>query len=244
MPEPTQGPRDALRRALEEGSRRLPHRVRELPNVAVRTAVIGVGKFLHVTAVARKEYDEVRRSGVGPTLDRLRRDGLDHLRPGVPKQSRTHTPTVAEPPPETGTPSAAEKPAAGTAAGPAEAPPAAATVAEPPEATVPEPPTPVEYPPADAGAPSSPATDAPARPVSGQDTSHLPEQSAAPPARDELPLPNYDELSLASLRARLRNLSITDLGVLLAYERTHLNRTNVVTMFENRILKLEREQGG
>ena len=53
------------------------------------------------------------------------------------------------------------------------------------------------------------------------------------------PLPNYDELSIASLRARLRNLDAAQVKQLAEYEKTHAARTDVMTMFERRIAKLE-----
>ena len=53
-----------------------------------------------------------------------------------------------------------------------------------------------------------------------------------------LPIAGYDELSLPSLRARLRNLDADQLQVLVDYERTHASRADVVTMFERRIVKL------
>lgn len=56
---------------------------------------------------------------------------------------------------------------------------------------------------------------------------------------DEAPLPNYDELTVASLRARLRNLSIEQVRELAEYERTHAGRPEVVAMFERRAAKLE-----
>jgi len=55
------------------------------------------------------------------------------------------------------------------------------------------------------------------------------------------PLPNYGELSIASLRARLRNLDLTQLRQLAAYEKAHAARAEVMTMFERRIAKLEAE---
>jgi len=54
-----------------------------------------------------------------------------------------------------------------------------------------------------------------------------------------LPISGYDDLSLPSLRARLRNLGAADLRDLVAHERSHANRQDVVTMFERRIVKLE-----
>jgi len=68
-----------------------------------------------------------------------------------------------------------------------------------------------------------------------------PEPDAAVPeaAAAGLPVPNYDELSIASLRARLRALDAIQVRDLLDYERAHASRANVITMFERRIAKLE-----
>jgi hypothetical protein len=65
--------------------------------------------------------------------------------------------------------------------------------------------------------------------------------AAAPAAAGPAPLPNYDELSVASLRARLRNLDVTQVRQLAEYERAHAARAEVLTMFERRIAKLEAE---
>jgi hypothetical protein len=64
---------------------------------------------------------------------------------------------------------------------------------------------------------------------------------AAPVAELAAPLPNYGELSIASLRARLRNLDVTQLRQLVEYENAHAGRADVITMFERRIAKLEAE---
>ncbi|MGZ4433372.1 MAG: hypothetical protein ACXVW7_07045 [Trebonia sp.] len=62
---------------------------------------------------------------------------------------------------------------------------------------------------------------------------------AAPAApAGELPVANYDGLTVASLRARLRNLSADQLAQLVEYENSHANRADVVQMFERRIAKL------
>lgn len=55
----------------------------------------------------------------------------------------------------------------------------------------------------------------------------------------DLPLPNYDTLSLASIRARLRPLDVAQLRVLLDYEAANAERAEVLGMFERRIEKLE-----
>jgi hypothetical protein len=58
----------------------------------------------------------------------------------------------------------------------------------------------------------------------------------------QLPLPGYDTMSLASIRARLRNLDVEQLQALLVHERKNAERPEVLTMLERRIEKLE--QGG
>lgn len=59
------------------------------------------------------------------------------------------------------------------------------------------------------------------------------------PDRAELPITDFDNATLASLRARLRSLSIAELAQLREYERAHAHRLPVITMLENRIAKLE-----
>ncbi len=87
----------------------------------------------------------------------------------------------------------------------------------------------------------SPASDAaaPATPEPAPAATAAPEATTA--ATGEAPLPNYDELSVASLRARLRNLDVTQVRQLAEYERAHAARADVLTMFERRIAKLEAE---
>ncbi|MGH3155376.1 MAG: hypothetical protein ACRDNF_02190 [Streptosporangiaceae bacterium] len=58
-----------------------------------------------------------------------------------------------------------------------------------------------------------------------------------------LPVPHYSELTIASLRARLRGLDVGQIRDLITYERSHEDRENVIAMFERRIAKLE-EAGG
>ena len=70
-------------------------------------------------------------------------------------------------------------------------------------------------------------------------------EDSAPPVPEPLPVPlpvpNYDELSIASLRARLRSLDVAQVRQLAAYERAHAGRADVIAMFERRIVKLEAE---
>lgn len=62
--------------------------------------------------------------------------------------------------------------------------------------------------------------------------------AGAPVDHDELPLPDYDHMTLGSLRGRLRALSVAQLVTIRAYERSHADRLPVVTMLDNRIAKL------
>jgi hypothetical protein len=57
-------------------------------------------------------------------------------------------------------------------------------------------------------------------------------------ASDTLPLANYDTLTVASLRARLRTLTVPQLRILLDYEQAHQEREEVTGMFERRIAKI------
>lgn len=67
------------------------------------------------------------------------------------------------------------------------------------------------------------------------------DRDQAPPVAVEhaaLPLPDYDHLTLGSLRSRLRRLSAADLAVLRDYEAAHARRLPVLSLLENRIAKL------
>jgi hypothetical protein len=105
---------------------------------------------------------------------------------------------------------------------------AAQAAVEPETAVVPEPAAPAG-PEASAG----PETSAVAEPAAAEA-----EASASSETSSALPLANYDELSVASLRARLRNLSNDDLTLLMTYERAHQDRPEVIKMFQNRLIKM------
>jgi len=59
------------------------------------------------------------------------------------------------------------------------------------------------------------------------------------PDRDQLPLPDYDHLPLASLIQRIRTLDAAGLSVLLEYERGHGNRLPVTEVLGERLRELE-----
>jgi hypothetical protein len=81
--------------------------------------------------------------------------------------------------------------------------------------------------------------------VAAPEPATVPEQTRAEspvtpePSATSLPVPNYDSLTVPSLRARLRNLDTAQLRTLLDYEKAHAGRGDVLTMFERRIAKLE-----
>lgn len=81
---------------------------------------------------------------------------------------------------------------------------------------------------------SAPKTEAEAETESA--TQAGPAVSDAPALAE--PIPGYAELSLASLRARLRNKSADDIRALIAYEKATTNRANIVKMYENRLAKI------
>jgi len=91
--------------------------------------------------------------------------------------------------------------------------------------------------PAAAAATTAPA--AAAAPAARAATAAATPGPAAAPAVDDLPVPNYDELSVPSLRARMRSLSPAELRELVAYESTHAARTAVLAMFERRLAKID-----
>lgn len=55
---------------------------------------------------------------------------------------------------------------------------------------------------------------------------------------DQLPLPDYDHMTLGSLRGRMRSLDVPQLVQLRDYEKAHADRLPIVTMLDNRIAKL------
>ncbi|MBO0824234.1 MAG: hypothetical protein J2P27_10315 [Actinobacteria bacterium] len=54
-----------------------------------------------------------------------------------------------------------------------------------------------------------------------------------------VPIPGYDTISVASIRARLRGLDFDELQALLLHEHKNLKRPEVIAMIERRIAKLE-----
>ena len=184
-------------------------RVKEAPAVVLRAVFAGIGQLMSTA-------DKIRNrpaSGQAPAAPR-------HAAPrhAAPETAAPRTVTPEPVVPETAVPETAV-----------------------PETAVPEtvPSAPVE-PEAAAPEPVAPAVKRGAPVTSGGHVRLLPPDevpAAAAPAGD-LPVPNYDDLSVASLRARLRNLSADQISQLIDYEKAHAGRADVITMFERRIAKL------
>jgi hypothetical protein len=221
-------------------------RIKEAPAQALRGVFAGIGQLLLIT-------DKIRNKGSHQDVPRARA-------PQVPTDAAVTSPAdrdaAAAAKPAAAKPTGA---AAATATAPAKPAPAKPTAAKP-AAGKPVTPKPATKPAtprrtaakaaaAESAASAGEAAPKPPKPQSTRDLDKtgnvrlLSEgaNGSAVAAAAPAPLPNYDELSLASLRARLRNLDVTQVRQLADYERAHAARADVLTMFERRIAKLEAE---
>lgn len=188
-------------------------RVREAPAQALRAVFSGIGQVLLVADRLKTRATEPDRAPAPAGQDGAPRDETRWRSLDETGNVRLLSETPAPASPAATEPAAAAEPA--DAAGPGSAAP----------------------PPAADAAPADPA---PTEQAAGAGPAAAPaEPAAAGPAQPELPVPNYDDLSVASLRARLRNLDQSQVRMLLEYEKDHAGRAAVLTMFENRIAKLE-----
>jgi len=69
----------------------------------------------------------------------------------------------------------------------------------------------------------------------------VPGEAADRARAGEPPVPGWAELTLGSIRARLRRLSEEDLVALQGYEESHSARPEVVSMLQNRLTKVRSE---
>jgi hypothetical protein len=115
---------------------------------------------------------------------------------------------------------------------------AEAAVTEP---AAPEAPTPAAEEPAAAKPAKATAKKAPAKKDAGPAEAAV-DSGTAGDAVSELPLANYDELTVNSLRARMTKLSPDQLTVLIGYEKAHQGRADVIGMFERRIIRINSGQ--
>jgi hypothetical protein len=197
-------------------------RIKEAPAQALRGVFAGIGQLLLIT-------DKLRNKAPAAGVPRARTPERSQpvadatvSEPAVP-QERAAEPAAAQP--------AAAKPSSvkSAPAKPAAAKPAAAK--------------PALTKPAAAKPPKTPRTrdfdkTGNVRLLDGAETAAA-AAVGSKPGDASPPLPNYDELSVASLRARLRNLDLAQVRQLAEYERAHAARADVIGMFERRIAKLE-----
>jgi hypothetical protein len=225
-------------------------RIKEVPAQALRGVFAGIGQLLLITDKLRN------KTPAGASVSRARTPERSEPvadatvgEPAVSQQKATQ-PAPAQP---------AEAKPSSVKSAPSKPDTAKAAAAKPARTEAAKPPTAprtrdfdktgnvrlLDDAEASAAAPVSPAptdTAAPVSPAPGSPVSPAP--AAAPaagsePADSSPPLPNYDELSVASLRARLRNLDVAQVRRLAEYERAHTARADVISMFERRIAKLE-----
>jgi hypothetical protein len=69
-------------------------------------------------------------------------------------------------------------------------------------------------------------------------------ETVPPPVEqvDDLPIEDFDDISLGLLRVKARALPIADLELLMDHERTHGARPGVLSLIETRIAQLQQEQ--
>ena len=236
-------------------------RIKEAPAQALRGVFAGIGQLLLITDKIRnkashQDVPRARAPQVPATVtDATVTSPADQgaaapVKPiGAAATSAAAAPaeTVAQAAPTAAKPAAARR----TAAKPATAKPAAGKPVTPKPATKPATPRRTAAKAAAAESTASPGETAP-KPPKPQSTRDLDKtgnvrllsdgaNGSAVAAAAPAPLPNYDELSVPSLRARLRNLDVTQVRQLAEYERAHAARAEVLTMFERRIAKLEAE---
>lgn len=163
-------------------------------------------------------------AGIGQVLlvaDRMRNRPQD-TKPGGPASSPGQSPAPVSPAPVSPAPASTASAAA-----------APVTDARPEAAE-----SPADQPPAAAPTEAARAQAATAKPTAAK-------TPAAPAAgAGALPLANYDELTVASLRARMRVLDPAQLRTLIDYENSHAGRADVVGMLERRIAKIESGDSG
>jgi outer membrane biosynthesis protein TonB len=202
-------------------------RIKEAPAVVLRAVFAGIGQLLMAVDKIRAQTQEhpaspapAGQDGTGPAQS-----------PPQPANGTGNVTQLRERPAPAATRPAAAQPAARTK--PATTKPAATRPAAPKPAARTKPATtkPGAQPAATKPAAAQPAATKPAaaQPAAAQPTSTTP--AAAP-------IPGYDDLSVPSLRARLRGLDADGVQALLDYEKAHARRDDVITMFERRLSKI------
>jgi hypothetical protein len=220
--------------------------VRDLPIRAARLAMFGVGRALLLADRATRDYKNLRSGELRPVVDRLKDDAekitglmvarVDDLLAETPVGKVLDLVGAGKPAPEVVIPVASPPVRASQIA-------AQATAAQKTEIALGKP--------APAPAPA-PVAEPVVEPVVEQVSEAIAEPIAEPADAEveavevtlneaTLPVPNYEELSHASLRARLRKLTAPEVEQLREYEAAHKSRVEILKMYDNRIAKLSEE---
>ena len=216
--------------------------VRQLPGKAVQFPVLAVSSALTALEVARKEYDALADRGE-QLIDRLRGRSVDELEDrvedalrGTPLEQAYETVESAVETVQSVVRSLEDTIGNGVAdvtdlfAGSRDN---AAKVVPEDEAKKGQP-----TPAAPHGSPAR--VDSAATPDVVETVEEAVEASTAPSktAHEDLPLADYDHMTLGALRGRMRSLTVDQLVQVRQYEKAHGDRLPIVTMLDNRIAKL------
>jgi chemotaxis protein histidine kinase CheA len=207
--------------------------VRRLPTKAVQLPVMALGTALSGLDAARREYEELAERGE-KLIARLRGGSLELLEGSVDSVLGTSTDNAKQAADATAK-RARERAEADKAVQqtlPVDEPAPAAkteTAASKDETPAPKAETPA---PTKVDSAATPEVVAQVEKVSANVLSHLDGDEY------ELPLEDYDGMTLGALRGRLRSLDMQQLVVLRDYEKSRAHRLPVITMLDNRIAKL------
>jgi len=221
-------------------------RIKEAPVHALRGVLSSIGQVLLFTDKLRNKNatDDAAQaaepaSGAVPDSATAASAAQAPVTTQVPVTAATETadPAVVPVPGETAAPTAVK--AAPAKARTTSAAKTAAAKTASAKATA----TPAKTAPVKAKPTPAKASAAPAKTAATRTRKPRPAVGPAPvaPVPVELPLPGYDDLTVASIRARLRNLTVAQISTLADYEQAHAARAEVITTFQRRIAKLEAE---
>lgn len=235
---------------------------RKLPTLLVTLPMTAVSETLQFAMRAQQGIAELAIKGdtaleflfdhpdEQPSWARFDDDEIDVTESVVPIESGRKGGTTDESTPAAATPAPAKKAAA------KKAPATKAPEPRTPAKKAPAKKTPTKKASAPAPAPESEAPRADAgrfalyssAPQDVIDSAHesASEADAESPASGDVPevveYTDYDTLTLAQLRAKLRTVSVDDLTALLAYEKSTRNRAPFITMIDNRITAAENKR--
>jgi hypothetical protein len=250
----------------------VPDRIKEAPAVVLRAIFAGIGQLLmaadKVWAQVQEQISSQQPTQSAPPSPQAHQNtkapetSQTSQRPQTRRRNTNEAGNVTllrdesapgkrREQPSAGWPAAERNPApVVTHPAAARSAPAAPKPATAPAAPAPPAPAPAAEKPAELAATSRP-TPAPeqAAPATAKTTTPKPAPAASKPAapaatdRSAPPIAGYDDLSVASLRARLRVLDASAVQALLDYEKAHERRDEVITMFERRLIKIVDKAG-